>query len=392
MPAAKSTQGSSEIPIAFRADAGVFEDTPLPGRDSLVRVRTRTRALEGMQKEAVVEYGPTGTVWRLLCDEGPWLNGTDLAPFPLAFFTAGLAAQLMSDYLAEAADRDIRIDHLEMHVDNFFTMDGSALKGTMSAGVDPIRVAITAAGDADAAELEDIAVIALEDRSAGGITLRDELISRFSIKLNGRPVRWSGEDAPTMDALADPAAALAAVQPASDTPAVENIICKDEDTPPPASDGAVGLKSDQKRQVHVHTDARLRADGLKELAVQCIQPAGSRFVLLSDDAADMGGQERAPSGLAYLSAGVAFCFMTQLGRYAQIKKQDLSGYRIVQDTVFRHGNPYDPAALPVDTFVCLDSNNPIADNLQLVHMGEQTCYLHAAFRNEVEVELQVSDF
>lgn len=392
MSANKSQPGSGASNIAFRADPGVLEDARLTGMDSLVRVRTRTRALAGMQKEAVVEYGPTGAVWRLLCDEGPWLNGTDLAPFPLAFFTAGLAAQLMSDYLAEAADRDIRIDHLEMSVDNFFTMEGSALKGTMAAGVDPVRLAITVAGDADVKELEDIAVIALEDRSAGGITLRDELVSRFSIKLNNRPVRWSGEDAPTMDTLADPAAALEALQPAAAEGHAEDIIRKDDSAPSPPTEDAVGLKSDQKRVVHVHTDARLRSDGLKELAVQCIQPAGSRFVFLSDDAADVGGQERAPSGLAYLSAGVAFCFMTQLGRYAQIKQQDLSGYRIVQDTVFRHGNPYDPAALPVDTFVCLDSGNPVADNLQLVHMGEQTCYLHAAFRNEVDVELKVTDF
>lgn len=391
MSAAKSEPGSGAGTIAFRADPDALQEERLTGQDSLVRVRTRTRALAGMQKEAVVEYGPTGAVWRLLCDEGPWLNGTDLAPFPLAFFTAGLTAQLMSDYLAEAADRDIRIDYLDMSVDNFFTMEGSAIKGTMAAGVDPVRLAITVAGDADVEELEDIAVIALEDRSAGGVTLRDELVSRFSIKLNGRPVRWSGEDAPTMDTLADPAAALQAVQPVTDEGLAEDIIRKDDSAPPPPTEGAVGLKSDQKRSVHVHTDARLRPDGLKELAVQCIRPAGSRFVFLSDDAADVGGQERAPSGLVYLSAGVAFCFMTQLGRYAQIKQQDLSGYRIVQDTVFRHGNPYDPAVLPVDTFVCLDSSNPVADNLQLVHMGEQTCYLHAAFRNEVEVELEVGD-
>ena len=391
MAAAKSTKDPDAVTIAFRADPGAIDDARLIDSDALVRVRTRTRALEGMQKEAIVEYGPTGTMWRMLCDEGPWLNGTDLAPFPLAFFTAGLAAQLMSDYLAEAAERDIRIDQLGLSLDNFFTMEGSAIKGTMAAGVDPIELSITVKGDADAAELEDIAIIALEDRSAGGVALRDELISRFSLKFNGRPVRWSGEDAPMIDTLADPAAALEATRPVGDKPAVDDIIVKDEATPPPPSEGAVGLKSDQKRAVHVHTDARLRPDGLKELAVQCIQPAGSRFVFLSDDAADVGGQERAPSGLAYLSAGVAFCFMTQLGRYAQIKKQDLSGYRIVQDTVFRHGSPYDPAAFPVDTFVCLESGNTLADNLQLVHMGEQTCYLHAAFRNEVAVKLQMRD-
>jgi uncharacterized OsmC-like protein len=54
--------------------------------------------------------------------------------------------------------------------------------------------------------------------------------------------------------------------------------------------------------------------------------------MLSDDSRASGGQERAPDGLAYLAAGVAFCFMTQIGRYAQITRQKLSGYRIIQET------------------------------------------------------------
>ena len=42
-------------------------------------------------------------------------------------------------------------------------------------------------------------------------------------------------------------------------------------------------------------------------------PTGSVFRFLSDDSVRFGGKERAPSGLAYVSAGIAFCFMTQLG-------------------------------------------------------------------------------
>ncbi|MDJ0928951.1 MAG: hypothetical protein QNJ73_15035 [Gammaproteobacteria bacterium] len=379
----------TDTAIAYRVTADVLRHERLTGNDRLVRLRTRTRALDGMQKEAVVEYGPTGAVWRLLCDEGPWLNGTDLAPFPLAFFTAGLAATIMSDFLAEAADRKIRIDQLELRQDNFFTMDGSAVKGTMAASVEPIRLVLTASGDTHAAELEDIAAIALEDRSATALSLREFLPSRFSIELNGKPLAWPGEIAEAVTTLADPADLFGRLPGDTTAASAEAIIHKDEAAPAPESEGAVGLQSNQKRMVHVHTEGRLRGDGLKEIAVQCIKPAGSRFVFLSDDAADIGGQERAPCGLTYLSAGVAFCFMTQLGRYAQIAKQDLRGYRIVQETSFAHGRPYQPAAMPVDTFVCLDSGNPDTDNLTLVQMGEQTCYLHAAFRNPVDIDFSV---
>ena len=135
MGAAEASIESSGFPLAFRVDPNGPNLKALAPTDSTVRIRTTARVLAGMQKEAIIQYGPTGALWRVVCDEGPWLNGTDLAPFPLAFFAAGLAASLMSEILGEAGDRDLCIDSLSLVQDNFFTMEGSALRGTMSAGV-----------------------------------------------------------------------------------------------------------------------------------------------------------------------------------------------------------------------------------------------------------------
>ncbi len=88
-----------------------------------------------------------------------------------------------------------------------------------------------------------------------------------------------------------------------------------------------------------------------------------------------------------MSAGVAFCFMTQLGRYAQIVKQNLSSYRIVQDTCFDAHTPYEPKADAVQTLVCIDANESQENILKLVQMGEQTCYLHGAYRIPTQPEL-----
>ena len=68
--------------------------------------------MEGMQKEAIVHYGPTGTVWRMVSDEGPYLNGTDLAPFPLAFYTAGMAFSFMTELLRHARVHEVEIRFL----------------------------------------------------------------------------------------------------------------------------------------------------------------------------------------------------------------------------------------------------------------------------------------
>ena len=102
------------------------------------------------------------------------------------------------------------------------------------------------------------------------------------------------------------------------------------------AEGGAGssLQAEQKRTLHVRGTGRVSPDGIQEAKVQLFKPIGSVFRFLSDDAARFGGTERAPSGLAYLSAGIAFCFLTQIGRYAHITKQDLQDYRIVQDSAF----------------------------------------------------------
>jgi hypothetical protein len=155
----------------------------------------------------------------------------------------------------------------------------------------------------------------------------------------------------------------------------------------PATDNAVGLQTEQKRMVHVRTRGRIRSDGMKVLTVQCMQPVGSVFEFLSDDSTAVGGQERAPSGLALLSCGVAFCFMTQISRYAQIVKRKLQDYRIAQATGFNLAGEDKTSAEPVQTLVCLDTDESESHCNELVRMGEQTCYLHAAYRASTYIDV-----
>ncbi len=197
-----------------------------------------------------------------------------------------------------------------------------------------------------------------------------------------------GEPADQLAGLVDPAAVIARLRPSSSGATAESdTIVRKVDKSVPSDAEAVGFKAVQKRVVHVHTQCSIRQDGLKSIAVQCIQPSGSRFEFLSDNSRAVGGLERAPSGLAYLSAGVAFCFMTQIGRYAQISKQDLRAYRIIQDTGFTLANGCEPQALPVETLVFLDTGEPPDKSLQLVKMGEQTCYIHASYQVPIKTDV-----
>lgn len=368
---------TSAYPLVFQADTASLELQPLPRTDSMAIIRTMARPLVGMQKEALMQYGPTGTVWRLVCDEGPWLNGTDLAPFPLAFFTAGLAASFMSAFAEEAVECNIPIDSLKLRQDNFFTMEGSALKGTMTADAQPVQVTFSARGNASISEFEQIAKAAVQVRCPAERCLNQALASNFTVRANGEELPWPGQSASGVSRLADPGRFFDGVCPASTE---QLAIIRKTSSSVATGAAAVGLQAEQKRTVHVFTECTLREDGLKSISVQCIRPAGSRFEILSDDSRAAGGQERAPSGLAYLSAGVAFCFMTQIGRYAGISKQELNGYRIIQDTGFRLAKDCEPGATGVETLVCLDTGETPEKSIQLVRMGEQTCYIHASYR------------
>lgn len=111
-------------------------------------------------------------------------------------------------------------------------------------------------------------------------------------------------------------------------------------------------------------------------------------MFVSDDSAAVGGLGRAPSGLEYLSCGVAFCFMTQLGRYAQLVRQDVQGYRILQQTAFRRSPDCMATAAPAQTLVCIDTSASVEATRKLVAMGGQTCYLHASFSHQIPVRLK----
>ena len=77
--------GSSVLPPFF--EVANLRDLDLTAPDNRRGDALRTWAifLSGFQKEALVLSARTGRAWRLVSDEGPYLNGHDAAPCPLAF-------------------------------------------------------------------------------------------------------------------------------------------------------------------------------------------------------------------------------------------------------------------------------------------------------------------
>ena len=384
---------SSGWPLVFKAEAaGSVARAPDSG-ECVVGIRTAVRALEGMQKEAIVHYGPTGTTWRMVSDEGPYLNGTDLAPFPLAFYTAGMAFSFLGEMLRLAEERGIAVEEVTITQDNYYTMEGSAIRGDMTGGARPVALQVAVSSDAPPDALAEIAALA-ERRSPAQAYMRDVLENTFALSLNGLELSVE-RVCPSEEPLADdPAVAFEQLRPREGgyAPAIIRKLKAAERLEGVEGGAGSSLQSEQKRVLHVRGVATRREDGLMEAVVQLFKPIGSTFRFLCDE----GDAEQAPPSLAYLSAGVGFCFMTQLGRYAHIVKQELEAYRIVEDNVFALQRDEEgeerAVAAPVDTHVFVHCDEPEEAARRMLSMGEQTCFLHAAMRtsNPSRVELRVN--
>ena len=381
-------------PLVYRvADAdGLYE---WPDRGEEIHIRTLATALTGMQKEALVGNSQAGTVWRMVCDEGPYLNGTDLAPFPLAFFTTGLVLSYMSEIEALAKQRGIALRRLVLRQDNRYTMEGSALKGTMIGGALPVDLAVSAQTDASAEAVSGLVQDAVAACPANAL-LNTVMDSLFTLSHNGAPLpvqRVCPLDGP---APPDPGPVFAQTRPVSPPDFASDIITKLEDAPKVTGEGGAGssLTAEQKRMLHVQGVASRRSDGLAEVTINLFKPVGSRFHFIGDDLPRFGGQGRAPSGLDYLSAGIAFCYLTQLGRFTHIAKKSMDAYAIVQDTAFSlpgasGGTGRRATAEPVETHVYVHSPETAEDMQTLTDMGEQTCFLHAACRSALKTKIRI---
>ncbi|VUX56222.1 OsmC [uncultured Woeseiaceae bacterium] len=369
---------SANAPLAYKAEGIVTLKTqqlepPLHG------VRVATRALAGMQKEALVTQSFDETVWRMVCDEGPYLNGTDLAPPPLAYFSAGMASSIAAGVLALARERGTELSDLEIVLDNRYSMEGSAIRGTMIAGALPVDLSVSAHVAGKNPNLNSL-VFAELSKSPVDALMRNSLVDTFSIVRNSQPIPTGAVEESANPTPDDPVGLFSKHRYVEHRQALTDAVLKLETTESvfDADHGAgAAMKNIQKRQLHIRSILAVRDDGLREVKVQIFKPIGSVFRFLSDDSSVFGGLGRAPSGLAYVSAGIAFCFMTQLGRYAHIVKKNLDSYGVIQDTTFDVG---EGRTLPVDTHTYIETTEDQETTQKYVDMGEQTCFLHGACR------------
>lgn len=365
--------------------------------------RVRIRSLTAMQKEALVTGSQSGQTWRLASDEGPYLDGADIGPPPLAFLATGMVSSYTDELLAAADRRGVALDDVEVVLDNYYAINGSLLQGTMEGSAFAPDLAVTVETDADRSAVENAVDAAVAGAPVTGF-LTDALDSRFRLGLNGSQIEPEGVHALDGDLRPDPAAVFETLDRSGD--AERALIRHTGRTTDPyeAADDkytgsdAAGYADEQDRKIHLRATCSVLDDGLKRIEQELFSPRGSVFEFHSDEPAGEGGEGRAPDAMGYVAAGVGFCFMTQLGRYAHAMDTELTGYRLVQDTHVstsraRAGSDQPPEATPVETDLFIDTPADAEFARTALDMSEQTCYLHALCRTpglEPTVDLTVA--
>lgn len=385
----------SGMPLFYRvanpSEAGVEPPCDRMGQS----VRVAVRSLSVMQKEALVASSLTNAVWRLASDEGAYLAGLDEAPCPLSFLTTGMVCSYMEEVLSLAKQRGITIRDIRLVQDNYYTMKGSALQGTMTGGARDIALEAQIDSDADQDTLRHLVLDAVAASPLNGL-MRGVKDSLFSLTHNGSELTLGKAKPVAGGCLPDPVAVFDSADPAagdwSDLIVRKGMTPKTEESVTLANDS---LKEEQDRVLHIRGICTLRPDGMKEVEQQLFNPHGSIFRFLCEEGPQSGGKGRAPDAATYISAGIGFCFMTQLGRYAKIAKKQIGEYRIVQDTHFSVGGASGEtgqpgAADPVETHLFLKSQEEDAFARAALDMSEQTCFLHAFCRTDLKAKVRIT--
>lgn len=359
-------------------------------------IRTWIRSLEGIQKEGVTLSGLTGRAWRFASDEGAHLGGRNVAPNPLSFVGVGMAASFMTELLALASKRKITLENPVLVVENFYYRDGSFPRGTMVSSAMSPEVSLDCHSSASAEETRQLIMDAVAAAPVNGL-VRDENISLFSLTHNGVQIDPVKVAAVPGEALADPGDPIAKLGPRADAnrhQPLAKITLSEEDMarriaadpePAPVLDGS-------KILLHLRTICRVRPDGTYECLREQYKERSSSWVFIVDDRPD-ASSAIAPDAGSYFAIGLAFCFMTQIGRYSHMAKLPVNAYRVVQDLHFTQGGASGGSGQggtsdPVETHVYMDTGIEDDTAREVIRIAEATCFLHALCRDRAKMKIR----
>jgi len=361
----------NSYPLAFKVKEGDFSTSfkrDLRGEEV---IQVEARQMFAHQKEAITTEGSNGDIWRLPSDEGLHLHGTDLAPFPLGFFNAGIQGDLFHLIYQLASLEGIDIYNIHIELSNHYWLTGSFILGTGEGHSEPTHITIKVDSSAPQSDVNKIIHQAIQLSPAIQF-LRDPLKNSFALYINGRRRSIIGLLECT-DNVIDPFISHSKAPSPLSTHSNQDLLIK----LPLKQEGEVKLaaKTIEGKLLRnvLGAGSWKQGDPYAQISTWLEMPGTTHFAYKTD----VGGHRLAPSGLSLLSSGIAFCFMTQLARYVEGMKMNINGIRLVQINPFQLNGELGKA-LPIQTHLFLNGDAPEETHTKLLEIAERTCYLHAA--------------
>ena len=343
---------------------------------------------EGMLKEAFLE-DVNSSRWKVYSDEGPYLNAKDTAPSPLAYFSAGMAFAFAEQIQAVAREKNISVENYRVMIDSYYSIKGSALQRTLISSGMPVEVKVELKTDASEEEV-GLLLAKAKRRNAVFDYIDGIMVNEFSLYHNGKEILdhdlMHHTDTYHFDAKDY------VKESNVESHFLKKIILKQEKVKSLHNvEGGVGagMKESQARLLHIRAVCKPYENGIAQTEVQIFRPLGSTYRFLCDISGMQNKNLRTPSPLAYASLGIGFCLLTQINRYAKIKNFDLKKYAIDQSTSFIMEED-DADVLPIKTAAYIQSDLTDEIAKDIIHMSEQTCFLHGTMRGIHEVYSSVA--
>ncbi|HEX3925880.1 MAG TPA: hypothetical protein VHY31_26630 [Streptosporangiaceae bacterium] len=370
----------SPYPLAFVATKGSGTT-----RADGVAYRSEVMGLGGFQKEGLVEDIATGRSWRLVCDEGGYLGGADMAPAPLAHWAAGLHGDITARIAQTAQDEGIAVGALSVTLVQGFGAQGSFARGEAVALVFGLscHVAIETAADEDV--VSSLVARALET-SPAYIAMTTPHEGRFALYANGRSTPVIGVPQSTALPETDPFLRHAGrPAPAEHGPDSASLLTRRVLD----AGWSIQLTDDQDDTVQWRIQATGSYDfatGLvaSEIGVPTGEAGSSTWTLISD-----ANNLHAPDPLAYFSIGTAFCYHTQLCRYVKVRRMPVDAPRLAQISHFTTAERT-ARVEPFDTHLFIDGTADEQQTISLLSSAANTCYVHRGLTLPVETKVSIT--
>ena len=364
-------------PLAFVAQDGDAGAVPEHARESS-SYRCEVIGLGRFQKEGLVSDLASGRTWRLTADEGKYLRGTGRAPSPLMHWAAGLHGDVTSRIAQIANAEALVLDELQVTVSQRFASKGSFARGEAVGLVFELAWEINIVTEESEARLSSVVDRALRSSPAHAAMVTGKE-SRFALSIDGRAALVTG--LPQADAATemDPLPRHGTGPRPVGADVAEDAVLT---TWPGANSSTVVLSDDQQGAIGWRAHAVGGYDfksGLVRATVGFPEVAAAEQWSLLTDATN----RRAPSPLSYFSIGTAFCYHTQLCRYADVRRIPIESPRLVQNSRFSASGGA-ARADPFDTHLFLSGgiDNHRANSFLVA--AANTCYAHRALSADID--------